>query len=66
MKYPVGYKFIDRNNRICEVIDYLTTTNLNGDITQQRYVTRRELLGQSIIDRDTVQATIDMGKPFTK
>ena len=60
MKYPVGFKYTDRNGRKCEIVDYHVTRNLKGDIVKERYVVSRSLLGKTIIDPDVVQTSIDM------
>lgn len=62
MKYPIGYTYINRNKKICTVIDFLTTTNLDGVIVKERYVTMHKFMGQEIIDYDVVETSISMGK----
>jgi hypothetical protein len=63
MKYPIGTKFKTRGKhpKECVVVDYLTTTNLNGDIVKQRYVAQHEFLGQVLTDYDVVETTISRG-----
>lgn len=63
MKYPVGTKFKTRGKapRTCTVVDYLTTTNLAGEVVKVRYVATHEFMGQTITDRDVVATTIALG-----
>jgi hypothetical protein len=63
MKYPIGTKFKTRGKapRECVVVDYLTTTNMQGDIVKQRYVAQHTFLGQTVTDYDVVETTIARG-----
>ena len=63
MKYPIGTKFKTRSKapRECVVVDYLTTTNMQGDIVKQRYVAQHTFLGQTVTDYDVVETTIARG-----
>lgn len=63
MKYPIGTKFKTRGKapRECVVVDYLTTTNMQGDIVKQRYVAQHTFLGQTVADYDVVETTIARG-----
>lgn len=63
MKYPIGTKFKTRGKhpKECVVVDYLTTTNLAGDVVKQRYVTQHSFLGQIVTDYDVVETTISRG-----
>lgn len=50
--YPVGTVYHDRNNRVCTIVDRLTTTNLAGEVVRVRYVATHEFMGQTVTDRD--------------
>lgn len=58
MRYQVGTKFTDRKGRECEVVDFLTTTNMAGEVVKTTYVTAHTLMGQKILDRDVCETTI--------
>lgn len=61
LAFPIGHKFtIKRKDRTedHEVIDHLTTTNSAGEVVKFRYMTRRMLMGQPVIDRDVPHATV--------
>lgn len=49
-KFPIGYKYIKRGkgNYTHTVIDHLTTTNIEGEITCFRYLVTHEILGQTV------------------
>lgn len=64
MKYPIGYKYIDRKKRVCEVINFYTTKNLVGNVVKERYVIAYDFCGQRMIDDDVVQTSIDMGDKY--
>ena len=63
MKYAIGTTFKTRgkHKKTCTVIDFYTTTNIQGQVVAERYVCTRELMGQTITDRNVVQTSIDMG-----
>lgn len=65
MKYNIGFEYTDRNKRLCKIIDYYITYNINNDIVKERYVVERRLLGQVIIDNDVIQTSIDMATKNT-
>jgi hypothetical protein len=62
-KYPVGTVFTKRVakgvTQECTVVDFEVTRNLAGEIVRARYVTSHSFLGQTILERDVVQTTID-------
>lgn len=58
MRYQVGTKFTDRQGRECEVVDFLTTRNMAGEVVKTTYVTAHTLMGQRILDRDVCETTI--------
>ncbi len=60
MKYPIDFQYTDRNGKSCEIIDYHITRNFENEIVKERYVIKRKILNQSIIDYDVVQTSIDM------
>ena len=62
--FPIGYKYVANNKRkdVCTVVDYLTTTNKNGDIVGFRYVATHVFLGQVVTDYDVVHFTIQRAK----
>jgi hypothetical protein len=62
-KYSIGTKFYTRGKhpKLCAVIDILYTYNNNKELVQIRYVAAHEMLGQTVINRDVVQTTIDIG-----
>jgi hypothetical protein len=68
-KYPIGtiYKRIVAKNvfRVCTVVDIETTFNDAGEQVRQRYVSSHEFMGQSLIERDIVQLTIDRATIIT-
>lgn len=61
--YPIGtvYKTRHKHPHTCTVIDVHTTYNLAGEVVKLRYVSTHEFIGQTVIDRDVVEATIAMG-----
>lgn len=66
MKYPIGTKFISRSNkkhkRVQTIVDYLTTTNLKGEVVRERYVATHDFMGQKVTDNDIIPTSIDMGE----
>ncbi len=62
MKYPIGTKFFSRNKRkdIYTVIDYLTTTNLKGEVVKVRYIANTDFMGQKLTDYDVIEGSITM------
>lgn len=64
MKYPIGYKYVNRKGKICTVINYYITYNVAGDVVKERYVIAYGFCGQGMIDDDVVQASIDMGEKY--
>lgn len=61
MKYPIGYRYTNRQKRICTVVDFLTTKNREGVIVKERYVTTHNFMGQVVHDYDVPVSSIDMG-----
>lgn len=59
-RFPLGTKFTTRGKqaRVCTVTDFLTTTNLAGEVVSVRYVATHEFCGQTVIDHDVAEATI--------
>ena len=60
MKYPVGFKYIDRNHKNCEVVDHLITTTANGSVWKERYLVKRTLGAQVLMDDNVVETSISM------
>lgn len=64
--YPVGFIFTlpaqsKKPARHCEIIDHEFRYNSKGEFTKMRYhVSYNYINNQSVIDRDVVQATIDI------
>ena len=59
----VGKKFIRRGNKrkdVETVIDKLTTKNLAGEVIKTRYVCSHVFMGQTILNKDTLETTIKM------
>jgi len=72
MKYPVGTKFMSggKHPRLCTVTDFLTTTNLKGEVVSTRYVATHRFMGQTIVDANVNDVAIakglDAAKEFLK
>lgn len=62
-KYPVGTKYYTsgRHPKLCTVVDFLTTTNLAGEVVRERYVSTHEFCGQTIKDSDVLTTSIARG-----
>ena len=62
-RFPVGTLYITRHKapKLCKVVDYHTTLNLDGDIVKSRYVSEHTLMGQVVTDSDVAEATVAMG-----
>lgn len=64
MKYPIGTRFIKRQDRksglVNIVVDYHTTTNMAGEVVKKRYVVGHYFCGQTVVEYNVVQTTIDM------
>lgn len=62
MKYPLGFLFTLKRGkqdiRECVVTDFLTTTNVKGEIVKTEYVISYKFLGQ-LMKENMVQTTID-------
>lgn len=63
MKFPVGTEFVTRGRhpRKCQVVDYLRTFNLAGELVKTRYVATYEFCGQTVTDNDVPETTIARG-----
>jgi hypothetical protein len=61
--YPIGTQFKTRHKhpRHCTIIDVLKTYNSKNELVSIRYVATHEVMGQTVVDRDVVAATIAMG-----
>lgn len=62
-RFKIGTKFKTRGKypRECTVVDILKTYNSKGELVEIRYVTTHEFMGQTVIDKNVVDATIAMG-----
>lgn len=62
-KFPIGTVYTTRgkHQRICTVIDQLTTYNAAGKIVSIRYVSEHEFMGQKVYDYDVVETTVAIG-----
>jgi hypothetical protein len=63
MKYQLGYKFKKATGvrrDICIIVDYLTTTNIKGEIVKHEYIISFEFLDELFFDSCPI-ATIDRG-----
>lgn len=62
MKYPLGFIFTTKrgkqDTRECVVTDFLTTTNVKGEVVKTEYVISYKFLGQPMKE-NVVQTTID-------
>ena len=49
-QFEIGTKFSSggKHPRICTVVDFYVTKNLNGEIVSEQYVATHEFLGQTI------------------
>lgn len=61
--FPIGTQFKTRGkvSRLCTVVDILKTYNNAGELVSIRYVCSHVFLGQTVLDRDVVHTTIQMG-----
>ena len=61
--YPIGYKFTlkrgKQSPKNCEIINYAITYNLNGNVTDFKYIVRYDFCGQPMVEK-MVQTTIDI------
>ena len=61
-RFDIGTKFTNKRGRKYPVeqvvIDYLITTNSQGEVVQIRYVCAHYIMGQPVIDRDVTDTTI--------
>jgi hypothetical protein len=66
MRFPMNYQFIPlkerKTGKVYTVINYLTTTNLNGSVVRTCYVCKHDFCGQDIISEEC-EATIARGEP---
>jgi len=62
-RFHIGteYKTQGKHPKLCTVIDILKTYNIRGELVQIRYVATHDCLGQTVTDRDVVDATIARG-----
>jgi len=58
MEFPIGFKYKDRHGKNCEVVDYLITRTVNGNVWKERYLVRRTLCGQVVMDDNVVETSI--------
>lgn len=61
MRYGIGTKFIRYSNkakRIETVVDFYTTTNINGNIIKSCYVTENIFMDQKVRNYDVAESTI--------
>lgn len=66
MRFPIGTQYIPhgrKNKTPHTVVDYLTTTNLKGEVVKTRYVSSHKFLGQEVFDYDVCEVTIARGNP---
>lgn len=59
--FSVGTQYVEKRKhgtRECTVIDILYTFHADGTFSHYRYVVRYEYLGQTMIDKDVVDVTI--------
>ena len=54
----IGTTYLDRNKRLCTVVDVWQTYNVAGDLVQTRYVCSHEFCGQTVTERDVLAITI--------
>lgn len=62
-RFPIGTKYMTRGKapRLCTVVDYLVTRNMDGDIVKTRYASTHEVMGQTVTDWDVPDATVAIG-----
>lgn len=62
-RFSIGTKYQSRGKvkRICTVVDVLKTYNSKDELVSIRYVSSHDFMGQQVLDRDVVDATIAMG-----
>ena len=58
----VGTQYLDRNKRICTVMDIWSTYNLAGELVQTRYVCQHVFMGQTVTERDVLAITIQKNR----
>lgn len=61
--YPIGTKYKTRGKhpKICTVTDFLTVTNLKGEIVKTYYESTHEFCGQTVKNHEVSKTTIAMG-----
>jgi hypothetical protein len=61
--YPIGFEFTLKRGKAdpkqCKIVNYAITYNLNGNVTQFRYLVQYDFCGQNMVE-DMVQTTIDI------
>ena len=58
MNVAMGTVYFDRKGMRCQVVDYLVTRNLAGEVVRERYVVNHIFAGQVVSDNDVVETTI--------
>lgn len=66
MKYPIGFKYTDRHKKECEVVDHLITTTSSGSVWKERYLVKRNIGCQIVMDENVVETSIDMALGMIK
>lgn len=63
-RFPIGTTYTPRGRTYrATVVNFLTTTNLNGTVVRTRYSCNHEFCGQIVTDDDVTETTIAMGNP---
>jgi hypothetical protein len=57
----IGTTYLDRNKRLCTVVDVWQTYNAAGELVQTRYVCSHEFCGQTVTEHDVLAITIQKG-----
>lgn len=62
-RFPIGtvFRTQGKHPRLCKVTDILRTFNSAGELVSLRYVAIHEFCGQTVTDRDVLDATIARG-----
>ena len=66
MEFSIGFKYIDRHKKECEVIDHLITRTSSGNVWKERYLVKRTFCGQVVMDDNVVETSIRMAIALQK
>lgn len=60
-KYAIGTKYLSTQGRICNITDFVTITNIEGEIIRTYYTSESDICGQTIKNDEVCHSTIERG-----